>query len=218
MQRLQAFKFKLEPNGEQQRQMRRFSGSCRFVYYKALALQKQTRESGGKFIDYVAMAKNLTEWRHDAQTPWLKEAPEHPLQHALKDLDRAYQNFFAKRASFPRFKRKGQSERFRYPDAQQFKIDAPNSRLFLPKLGWLRFRASRNILGRAKNITVSQWCGKWYASIQTEREVDQPILKATTTIGIDLGIARFATLSDGTYYRSTASRSTKYGFAATSGR
>lgn len=200
MQRLQAFKFELMPNGEQQRQLCRFSGSCRFVYNKALALQKQNRESGGKFIGYVAMAKNLTEWRHDTQTPWLKEAPVHPLQCALKDLDRAYQNFFAKRAGFPRFKCKGRSERFRYPAAQQFKIDAQHSRLFLPKLGWLRYRNSRDILGKAKNITVSQSCGKWYASIQTEREVKEPIVGATTAIGIDLGVARFATLSDGSFY------------------
>src|ERR1035437_6315825 len=73
MQRLQAFKYELIPNGEQQRDMRRFAGSCRFVYNKALALQKATYEAGGKFIGYVAMAKHLTEWRNGTETPWLKE-------------------------------------------------------------------------------------------------------------------------------------------------
>ena len=101
MQRLQAFKFVLMPNGEQQRDMRRFAGSCRFVFNKALALQKAHYEAGGKFIGYVPMAKQLTEWRNGAETAWLKEAPVHPLQHALKDLERAYKNFFAKRAMSP---------------------------------------------------------------------------------------------------------------------
>jgi hypothetical protein len=55
-------------------------------------------------MGYVAMAKLLTEWRNGAETPWLKCAPVHPLQHALKDLERAYQNFFATRAGFPRFR------------------------------------------------------------------------------------------------------------------
>ena len=94
MRRLQAFKFELMPTGEQERDMRRFAGACRFVFNKALALQKANYEAGGKFIGYVAMAKCLTEWRNGIQTPWLKDAPVHPLQHVLKDLERAYKNFF----------------------------------------------------------------------------------------------------------------------------
>jgi putative transposase len=69
----------------------------------------------------------------------------------------------------------------------------------LPKLGWIRYRNSREVLGTVKNVTVSQSCGKWFVSIQTEREVEQPITTATRDIGIDLGIARFATFSDGSY-------------------
>ena len=94
MQRLQAFKYELMPHGETQRQLRRFAGSCRFVYNKALALQQANHEAGEKFIGYVAMAKHLTAWRNGEETPWLKDAPVHPLQHALKDLDKAYQNFW----------------------------------------------------------------------------------------------------------------------------
>ena len=196
--------------------MRRFAGSCRFVFNQALALQMRTYEARGPFIGYVAMAKQLTEWRNGTRTPWLKEAPVHPLQQALKDLERAYRNFFAKRAMFPRFKRKGGRESFRYPDSQQFKIDAANSRLFLPKLGWIRYRNSRDILGEARNITIRHSGGKWYASIQTLREVDPPVRTATTAIGIDLGIARFATLSDGSYlaplnsFRKHAARLRRY--------
>ena len=199
MKRLQAFKFVLLPNGAQQRDIRRFAGSCRFVFNKALALQQTNHQSGEKFMGYLAMAKHLTEWRNGPETPWLKDAPVHPLQHALKDLDRAYQNFFAKRAGFPRFKRKGSGESFRYPDAKQFEIDQPNSRIKLPKLGWIRYRNSRQILGTAKNITIRLSGGKCYASIQTEREVAPPRTTASTAIGIDVGIARLATLSDGSF-------------------
>ncbi len=199
MQRLQAFKYELMPNGAQQRDMRRFAGSCRFVYNKALTLQKTNYEAGGKFIGYVAMAKYLTAWRHGTETPWLKDAPVHALQHALKDLERAYKNFFAKRTMFPRFKRKGTGESFRYPDSKQFEIDQANSRIKLPKLGWMRYRNSRDMPGKAKNITLSQSGGKWFASIQTEREVEQSVPTATSAIGIDVGIARFATMSDGSF-------------------
>lgn len=201
MRRLQAFKFELMPNGEQQRDMRRFAGSCRFVYNKALALQKENYEAGGKFIGYVVMAKHLTEWRNGGETPWLKDAPVHPLQHALKDMERAYKNFFAKRTAFPKFKKRGQRDSFRYPDPKQFKLDQPNGRIFLPKLGWMRLRLSRPVPGELRNATVSFNAGKWCVSIQTEREVEveQPVPHATSVIGIDVGIARFATMSDGTF-------------------
>ena len=200
MQRLQAFKYELMPTGEQQRQMRRFAGSCRFVFNKALALQKERYEHGEKKLGYAGLCKLLTEWRNSTETAWLADAPVHPLQQTLKDLERAYSNFFAKRAEFPRFKKKGQSDSFRCPDPKQIKLDQGNSRIFLPKLGWLRYRHSRAVLGTVKNVTVSQSCGKWFVSIQTEREVEQPVPQSTTAVGIDMGIARFATLSDGTYY------------------
>lgn len=196
MKRLQAYRFELMPNGEQERNMRRFAGSCRFVYNKALALQNEQHEAGNKFIGYVTMAKHLTGWRNGRDTPWLRDSPCHPLQHALKDLDKAYKNFFAKRADFPRFKRKGSGDAFRYPDPKQFKLDQPNSRIFLPKLGWQRYRNSREVFGELRNVTVSQSGGKWFVSIQTQREIARALPTATTAIGIDVGIARFATMSD----------------------
>lgn len=197
MKRLQAYKFRIEPNGEQQRALRRFAGSCRFVFNKALALQKSIHEGGEQKLGYAGLCKELTTWRNSAETAWLADAPVHPLQQTLKDLERAYTNFFAKRAAFPRFKKKGQSDSFRYPDG--FKIDQVNSRVSLSKLGWIRYRNSRDILGTPKNITVSCVAGQWYVSIQTEREVEQPVHPATSIIGIDVGIARFATLSDGSF-------------------
>ena len=188
------------PTGEQERQMRRFAGACRFVFNKALALQKERYAQGEKKLGYTGLCKELTAWRNGSETPWLKDAPVHPLQQALKDLERAYTHFFAKRAGFPRFRKKGQHDSFRYPDPKQIKLDQGNSRIFLPKLGWLRYRNSREVLGTVKNVTVSQSCGRWFVSIQTEREVAQPMPQSTTAVGIDLGITRFATLSDGTVY------------------
>jgi len=199
MKRLQAYQYELMPNGEQRRNMRRFAGSCRFVFNKALALQKENHEAGNKFIAYVAMAKLLTGWRNGVDTPWLKDAPCHPLQHALKDLEKAYKNFFAKRTDFPRFKRKGSGDSFRYPDPKQIKLDQVNSRIFLPKLDWLRYRNSRDVLGELRNVTVSQSGGKWFVSIQTQREMADPVHPSSSIVGIDVGIARFATLSDGSF-------------------
>jgi putative transposase len=198
MQRLQAYKFAVIPSSGQKRLMRCFAGSCRFVFNKALALQKQLHEDGEKKLTYVGLCKLLTEWRNGTDTPWLKDAPTHPLQQALKNLERAYMNFFAKRAEFPRFKKKGLRESFRYPDPKQIRLDQVNSRIFLPKLGWMRYRNSRMVLGAVKNVTVSWRNGKWFVSIQTEREVEIPTPQGEA-VGIDMGIVRFATLSDGSF-------------------
>ena len=73
MQRLQAFKYELMPTGEQQRDMRRFAGSCRFVFNKAWAMQTANHEAGNKFVSYVDMANLLPAWKKEF--PWLKEAP-----------------------------------------------------------------------------------------------------------------------------------------------
>jgi putative transposase len=199
MKRMQAYKFQIEPNGEQQRAMRRIAGSCRYVWNKALALQIANHEAGEKFINHFAMCKWLPVWKREPETLWLKETPSQLYQVVLKDLVRAYKNFFEKRADFPQFKKKGKSsDSFQFP--QGFEIEAQNKRIFLPKLGWIHYRKSRDILGTPKNITVSCVAGKWYASIQTEREVEQPVHQATSIVGLDAGVTLFATLSDGTMY------------------
>jgi putative transposase len=96
---------------------------------------------------------------------------------------------------FPKFKKNGQSDSFRYP--QGVKLD--NNRVYLPKVEWELFRKSRDIAGMVRNVTVSRRGAHWYVSIQTEREIELPVCSATSAVGIDMGIARFATLSDGSY-------------------
>ncbi|MFQ6284260.1 RNA-guided endonuclease InsQ/TnpB family protein [Yersinia enterocolitica] len=198
MKRLQAFKFRLRPDGQQEREMRCFAGACRFVFNRALALQNEEHEAGNKYISYTKMTSWLVEWKNASETQWLKDAPSQPLQQSLKDLERAYKNFFQKRAAFPRFKKRGQNDAFRYP--QGVKLDQGNSRIFLPKLGWMRYRNSRQVTGMVKNVTVSQLCGKWYISIQTEREVSTPVHPSTSMVGLDAGVVKLATLSDGTVF------------------
>ena len=145
------------------------------------------------------MASWLIEWKSHPDTQWLKDAPSQPLQQSLKDLERGYKNFFQKRAAFPRFKKRGQNDAFRYP--QGVKLDQTNNRISLPKLGWIRYRNSREVIGEVKNVTVSQSCGKWYVSIQTEYEVPEPVHKAASMVGLDAGVTKLATLSDGTVYQ-----------------
>lgn len=123
------------------------------------------------------------------------------MQQTLKNLDKALREAFDKKnpKRFPRFKKKGTGDRFRYP--QGFKIDEKNSRIFLPKIGWVGYHNSRKIEGTAKNITVSESNGKCFVSIQTEQCVESQKHPSVSMVGVDVGIAKFATLSDGTVFQ-----------------
>jgi putative transposase len=197
----QAFKYEIELNGKQLKFCRKSAGCCRFIYNKALAIQKENHVAGDKFINYVAMAKQLTDWRRDENFYWLKEAPYHALQYTLKALDNAYQKFFNAKAAFPRFKKKGCGDKFHFPDKNQIKLDQINSRICLPKLGWIRYRNSREVIGEVRNVTVSCIGDRWFVSIQTECEIESPIQKSKTAIGIDVGIVQFATMNDGSFIK-----------------
>ena len=191
--RLQAFKFALRPNGQQLRNLRQFAGSCRFVYNKALALNVERYEKKEKRLGYAGLCALLPNWKMEHE--FLAAVPAQALQQSLKNLERAYTNFFQKRADFPKFKKKGQRESFRIP--QGFAIDKQNGRIKLAKLGWMRYRKSQDILGEASNVTVSESGGKWYVSVQTEREVETPQHPSTSAVGMDWGVVNFVTLSDG---------------------
>jgi putative transposase len=193
MIRRQAYKFQLKTSSSSEALLRRFAGCNRFVWNKALAEQKARYERGEKKQTYNAMAADLVTWKTAPETTFLSEAPSQSLQQTLKHLDDAYQRFFKKLAAFPRFKKKGEHDSFRLP--QGIILDQPNSRIFLPKLGWMRYRNCRKVEGLIKNATVSCAGGEWFISIQTEREVEQPRHPATSLVGVDMGVIRFATLS-----------------------
>ena len=191
-----AFKFELMPNGVQARKMKQFCDCSRFVFNKALAYQNEQHQQDNSFkFSYNKLANLLPEWKQESV--WLKDCHSQVLQSSLKDLESSFKNFFAKRTDFPRFKKKGTKESFRFP--QGCKLEQHNNRIWLPKIGWVRYRNSRNVSGSLKNVTISQKCGKWYVSIQTELEKEIPAPKGGE-VGIDMGVVRFATLSNGQFF------------------
>ena len=183
-----AYKFELMPDGATRRLFSRFAGAKRFIWNRALSLKT--------YLGYNKTANLLPAWK--IELPWMKEIHSQILQQCLKDLDKAFRGFFEKRASRPRPKRKGKcQDSFRYP--QGFKIEEGNSRIYLPKIGWVRYRNSRALRGLAKNVTISRQGDRWFASIQVEFEAAERVHLSTSEVGIDLGIVRFATLSNNTH-------------------
>jgi putative transposase len=150
-------------------------------------------ERGKKRFGYAASCGYLASIK--SEYPWLADVHSQPLQQTLKDLSRAYANFFNPklRAQFPAFKKKGQHIGVRFP--QGFRIT--NNAVYLPKLGWIGYRASRKIEGMPKSLTVYEKAGRWFASILTERDVAPPQHSSESIVGIDLAVKIFAALSNG---------------------
>ena len=194
-----AFKFRLKNNRLLEIELSQKAGCSRLVWNKALALQKERLDKKEYCLSYYKLAALLKEWKDSEELAFLKECPSQSLQQTLMSLDRAIKDAFNKKnpKRFPQFKKKGQADSFRYPQGVKVK----NKQVFLPKIGWVGFFKSKNILGKIKNVTVSRRGKHWFVSIQTEQEAKDPVHPAKTMVGLDVGIKRFATLSDGTVYQ-----------------
>lgn len=186
-----AFKYRIYPNQTEQSTLAIQFGHARFVYNMALAQRKVYYEEHGQGLNYNDTAYMLTIIK--PFIPWLNIADSQVLQQSLKDLDRAYKNFFEGRAEYPKFKNKYHAQSIRYP--QRFKVNG--SRIYLPKVGYVRAIFHRPIEGKMKNCTVSKTkSGKYFVSIQCEVEILDPVQKPGR-VGIDLGLKDFVTLSTG---------------------
>jgi putative transposase len=198
MKMLKAFKFRLKTNSTTSVKLASIAGSNRFIWNWALAVQKKRLENKEYIQNYAALCSALLEIKNDEVTAWLKDCPSQTLQQSLKNLERALKDAFNKKSpkKFPQFKKKGQNDSFRYPQG----IKVSENRVFLPKIGWVGFFKSRDIIGIIKNATISKKGEHWFVSIQTEIEAEKPVHRAKSAIGVDLGVKKFSTLSDGRVY------------------
>ena len=195
MEQIKGYVYRLKPKAGQVGLLRRIAGCNRFVWNTALALQKRAHSEGQPPIFYVEMSSFLTHWKRDP-FPWLYEAPADTLQQTLRDLDGAWKKCVAEGAGAPRFKKRGRCrESFRFPTGFAF----DGRRVKLPKIGWVGFFKSRAMVGTPRNITIFERAGKWYMAVCCKAEVPDPIHPSTSVAGMDMGVTRFATLSDGTF-------------------
>lgn len=192
-----AFRFKLIPTQAQERTFRQYAGAVRWVWNEMLRERKETYKATGKSPSMYAQMRRLTELKQQPETAWLNNVHSQVLQEPIKNLHRAFVSFFEKRARYPRFKRKRRGPgSFSFP--QSVKVE--ESRVWLPKIGWVRFRKSREIEGTIKRATIRHRVSGWYLSLLCEIEMPDPEPVAPTketTVGIDLGLNDFAVLSTG---------------------
>ena len=195
------FKYRIYPNESQRDQIARTLGCCRFVYNRALDVKKTAYSETGKSIATNDLIKMIPAWKRDPDTSWLAQVDSMALQQSIRDLDRAYKNFFRRvreggKPGFPKFKsRRHARQSYRTNGGKVL----DRNHIALPKLGTVRAKVSRPLQGRFISVTVSlDAAGRYFATFLC---IDVPSKDAPATdreVGIDLGVETLATLSDGT--------------------
>ncbi|EFT9515031.1 TPA: transposase [Salmonella enterica subsp. enterica serovar Wangata] len=201
---LKAYKFRLEPTPEQSQRLRQLCGCARFVWNLGLAETKRIPGSGEKLPSAFELNRMLTVWKKMPGHIFLQDAYTDNLQQKLKDLHAAWKRCFDKKlaAKAPVWKRKNEGrDSIRFVNFEKY-CRLENRRVKLPSgLGWVKFRQSQRVNGKIKNATISQLAGQWYISFQVEVETAEPNHTSTTIVGLDAGVTKLATLSDGTVYQ-----------------
>ena len=153
----------LKPNGEQQRPMRRLPVRVgTFTTTRRLRCSRRGMKWEKRSFGYAALCKALTKWKAGPETSAWNEPQV--CSRRQKNLERACNNFFEKRAGSPRFKKAS-----RTVSAILKALNSIRATAVFPSAGWLRYRNSRDVRGEVKNATISQSGGKWFISIQTGR-------------------------------------------------
>ncbi|WP_198262607.1 RNA-guided endonuclease InsQ/TnpB family protein [sulfur-oxidizing endosymbiont of Gigantopelta aegis] len=193
-----AYKYRLNTNAETEQLMSQYAGNCRYLWNKALRLNLYHLENKQPMLWYQELDWFSKLWKKSDQYGFLKLSPAQTLQQTLKQLERAFKDAFDKKQplkKIPTPKKRGDRDSFSLP--QGFKIEG--RRIFLPKIGWVNFRKSREIEGTAKNVTVSRQGKYWFVSIQVEMELPESVHSSLSMIGVDMGVKRLFTLSDGEF-------------------
>ena len=195
---MKAYKFSFTPTKDQEVQLSKEFGCARWVWNRALQERNYAYQQWSVSLSSVDISRNITQYKK-ADYPWLKDATASVLGQKLIDQDKAFDNFFKGRASFPKFKKKHHAQSIRYQMDQRCVLNnyRAGELLKLPKLGELAIRWSQVPGGIPKMVTVSKSAsGKYFVGFMCEVEQE---LKPMTgkVVGIDVGIKDVVVTSEG---------------------
>jgi putative transposase len=199
---LTGFRYRLYPGPEDAEALRRWAGCGRAIYNAGLEQRRTAWRMNWASLSYADQGGvQLTEAKR--AMPWLGEPHADVLQQALRDLDRAFARFFAGISSYPKPRRKGRHDRFRIqsrPSNGEIRVRRLSRKwgeVRIPKLGWVRFRWSRDPRGVIRHVTVARDALGWHVSICCRSETRQRPKHLGPALGLDLGVRATAALSTG---------------------
>lgn len=191
-----SYKFRIYPNEKQKELLAKTFGCSRFVYNYYLARKIELYRTSGENMTFNQCSRDLT--RLKTELTWLQEVDKCALQNALKNLDRAYQNFFSKRNSFPKFKSKKRHSYSYRTNFSNNNIEFCGKYIKLPKLKKMKIKDKKIPQGRILNASVIQESsGKYYVVLCCTEVAIDSLVKSGNSVGIDLGIKNFCILSNG---------------------
>jgi putative transposase len=202
---LKAYKTEIDPNNVQQTKLQQHVGCARFAFNWALAKKKDAFDKKDKIPNAIELHRELNKLKK-SEYPWMYESSKASPQEALRDCDKAFDNFFRRckqkkkgKKGFPKFKsKKNDKQSFRLTGS----IHVLDGFIQLPRLGKIKLFEKDYLPKNAKilSATVSKRAGKWFVSIQVEEENNQVTSSTDSIVGVDLGIKTLATCSDGVIY------------------
>lgn len=190
-----AYKYKLRLTKNQEIRINQWIGSCRYLYNYALQYKQDLYEAARYQLSYYDLKKELPYWKKS--DTFLQDVPSQSLQEVIKRVDIAYQNFFRGKG-FPKFAKKGM---YNSITLYSVRADQKENRLLLPKIGSVKYFNSREITGKIKIATINREPKGYFISIVKETEIPYYQVDENQAAGIDMGVARFCTLSDGDYFK-----------------
>ena len=198
-----AHKIELVPNKKQEEYFVKACGVARFSYNWALEqwnkqYQAYKQDNSLPKPNEFDLRKQLNAIKKE-QYPFLLEVTKCAPQQAIKNLGKAFANFFKKQNNYPKFQKKGKNDSF-YMDNSV--IEVAGKKIRIPKLGWVKMRENIRFYGNIMSATISRTADKWFVSIQIAIEINpQPkAIENQEAVGVDLGVADLAILSDGTKF------------------
>jgi len=203
------YKTELRLNDKQRTACLKHAGAARYTYNWGLSQKKMAYENGEKTPNAIELHRRLNALK-PTELPWMYAVSKCSPQEALRNLDRAYDNFFKKRGKFPKFKsKKNGIGGFRLTGT----IKVTENTVQLPRLGVLKLKERGYLPTDAKilSASVSERAGRWFVSIQVEEDLPEynGVKDEHDVVGVDLGIKTLATVSDGTKYENPKPLKTK---------
>ena len=194
-----SYRFKLYPNSAESILLKKHFEATRFVYNIFKDINEAHKNFTGKYLNFNRMGVMLTHLKQLDQYYWLNDVSVQCLQQALKDLNKAYSNYFEGRCNPPKYKSKKQYHNS-FRTSSSIKL-LPNNRLQVLKFpSGIKIKQHREIIGTIKNATIKlNPSGKYYVSLLVEYDSQvptKPKVEHSSTTGVDLGIKTYATLSN----------------------
>jgi len=187
-----AHQIRLTPNRSQEEYFRKACGTSRFAWNWGLAEWKR-RHRAGERVDALKLKKDFNALK-PMDFPWVYEVTKYASQQPFLHLQAAFRRFFDQKARYPRFKRKGVNDSF-YIGGDPIQVSG--KRIRIPRLGWVRMREELRFRGRVVSGTVRPIADRWFVSVQVELDGAPVPCESQAGIGVDLGVNRLATLSNG---------------------